>query len=112
MSWVDQCKMAFFIKAETLFAERKITANNHNRLVNKVPIFKALSKESGLSINMLKRWHWEIKNNKPFPLCERCDKYHIKIKNTSFVPSSHGMCGGCVNKHYKQRKKEAPNEQV
>jgi len=110
MSWVDQCKMAFFIKAETMFAERKLTARNHQRLVNKGPVFQALSKESGISMDMLKRWHWEKKYNKPFPFCELCNKYPIKIKRTSYIPSRLGLCGGCSNKYYKQRKMEAPNE--
>ena len=117
MSWVDACKAAFKVKADALIFRSIKNRNPPNRL----KVMRQLSKESGLPVEILKRWYYEKEQEMitgeqfTMPLCKKCNKNPIRIGAGMMKPTGAALtptvdlCSTCHRRFYRKQK-EVTNE--
>jgi len=105
MSWIDQCKMAFKIKADNMIAtEIKLDAWGRKIKRGRRSIMQSLSDESGIPAVILKRWFWEKEYKKDFPVCVVCAAAPIEIDKKALHPARSGLCDACRKLKAKERR--------
>jgi len=94
MSWIDQCGLAFKVRADSILWRGQL---------GQWEILTRLAKESGIPIKVLRNWWGKNGNKKSFTSssrCIKCRKHPVFLsRGKPLGPESkaYGLCGTCRN---------------
>jgi len=106
MSWVDQCRLVFKVRADGMLWSGK---------VSRFGILSELSKQSGIPIKILRAW-WGP-NGRPKRVhkgdsCLKCNKRPVILTqfDKPYSPESkiYGLCFTCRTRFYRRKEENKP----